>query len=61
MAAKKKTTRKKKRPSLRKAVNDACKACIYDPKAGGSWLQQVTECTSGEKGCPLYVVRPTCK
>jgi hypothetical protein len=60
MAARKKNTTKT-RPSLRKAVNDMCKTCIYDPNAGGTWLQQVTACTAGEKGCPLFVVRPTSK
>lgn len=42
--------------SLRKAINDKCKDCIYDPKAGGTWRQQVEECTCIR--CPLYPVRP---
>ena len=47
----------KKRPSLRKCINDHCKACIHDPKAAGTWRQQVTLCSV--TGCPLHVVRPT--
>jgi len=47
----------KKRPSLRKAINDQCKECIYDPHPGnGNWRQQVTACPSIQ--CPLYEVRP---
>lgn len=42
--------------SLRKAINDMCSACIYDPEAEGTWRQQVGDCTS--KGCPLYPYRP---
>jgi hypothetical protein len=52
----KKTTRK--RVSRKKAVEAMCKMCIYDPREPGTWLQQVTECTAGEDGCPLFVVRP---
>lgn len=45
-------------PSLRKAIDDHCKACIYDPYAEGlgKWREQVAACTSPE--CPLYPVRP---
>jgi hypothetical protein len=43
--------------SLRQAINDKCKECIYDPNAGGQWREQVEECTSGS--CPLFPVRPT--
>lgn len=43
--------------SLRKAINDKCRDCIYDPKSGfGTWRQQVEGCTS--RNCPLYPVRP---
>jgi hypothetical protein len=43
--------------SLRKAINDKCIECIYDPIGGpGTWRQQVEECTS--KSCPLFPVRP---
>ncbi len=43
--------------SLRKAINNKCIECIYDPIGGpGSWRQQVEACTS--KNCPLFPVRP---
>ena len=42
--------------SLRKAVNDKCKECIYDPKSQGTWRKQVEDCTS--RLCPLYSERP---
>lgn len=43
--------------SMRKAINDKCRECIYDPIAGkGTWRQQVEACTS--RKCPLYPVRP---
>lgn len=49
-----------KKPSLRKAVNDHCKGCIYDPLSGlGTWRQQVEKCTVIT--CPLYPVRPISK
>jgi hypothetical protein len=41
---------------LRRAVDDYCKACTYDPLAGGTWRQQVTLCPSSE--CSLYPIRP---
>jgi transposase-like protein len=45
------------RPSMRKAINDKCKECIYDPIGGnGTWVQQVRDCTSPE--CPLFGLRP---
>ena len=48
---------KVKRPSMRKAINEMCKWCIYDDKSGlGTWRQQVGGCTSTE--CPLYLLRP---
>ena len=43
--------------SLRAAINDKCKECIYDDIGGaGTWREQVTACTS--RTCPLYPVRP---
>jgi hypothetical protein len=43
--------------SLRKAINEKCKDCIYDPLSGlGNWRQQVTACTI--KTCSLWPVRP---
>ena len=48
---------KKKRPSLRQAINDQCKACIFDKAAAGTWKKQVEDCTATD--CSLYPVRPT--
>jgi len=46
-----------KRPSMRKAINDKCRECIYDPVSGsGNWRQQVEACSC--KSCPLYALRP---
>lgn len=42
--------------SMRKAINDKCKDCIYDPLAGGTWRQQVENCIADT--CPLYPYRP---
>ena len=44
------------RGHLRKAIDDYCKGCAYDPLAGGTWRQQVTLCPSSE--CQLYPIRP---
>lgn len=45
------------RGSRAKAINNFCKACIYDPHHGnGTWRQQVEACTS--VNCPLYPFRP---
>lgn len=48
-----------KRRSLRKCINAHCKCCIYDPKAAGTWRQQVTLCSVA--GCDLFPVKPTSK
>ena len=43
--------------SLRKAINDKCRECCYDPKSGlGTWRAQVEACPC--RSCPLYEVRP---
>jgi len=42
--------------SLRRAINDKCRDCIYDPLAGGTWRKQVEECKCTR--CPLWPVRP---
>jgi hypothetical protein len=42
--------------SLRQAINDMCRGCIYDSKAPGNWRQQTSACTSHE--CPLWPFRP---
>jgi len=51
-------TKGKKRTSLRGAINNYCKWCIFDSTQGseGGWRNQVAECTS--KDCPLFSVRP---
>lgn len=43
--------------SLRNAINEYCKSCIYDEMAMGTWKQQVTLCLVGN--CKLFDVRPT--
>ncbi len=48
-----------KKLSLRKCINEKCKSCIYDPKASGTWLQQVTICSVSD--CALYTARPKSK
>ncbi len=45
--------------SLRKAINDKCRDCSYDPYGKGNWRQQVTACTVTT--CPLWPVRPVSK
>ena len=47
---------KPRRPSMRKAINDMCKGCIYDDLCPGTWRQQVEACTYVE--CPLWPLRP---
>lgn len=42
--------------SLRNAINEMCKYCIYDSHSPGNWRQQVDACTSPK--CPLFLVRP---
>lgn len=42
--------------SLRAAINQTCKDCIYDPAAPGAWRQQVEGCTVTR--CGLHPVRP---
>lgn len=42
--------------SLRKAVDAHCKACIYDRAAGGTWREQVAQCSA--RACDLWPHRP---
>jgi hypothetical protein len=42
--------------SLRRAINDMCRSCIYDPHGNGTFLQQIEACTA--VACPLHRVRP---
>jgi hypothetical protein len=34
------------RPSLRQAIDNMCRGCIYDRGHGGTWREQVAECSS---------------
>ena len=47
--------------SLRSAINQTCRDCIYDEhaKGEGNWRQQVAKCTVSK--CGLYEVRPMSK
>ena len=45
-----------KKPSLRKSINEHCAECVFDSRAPGTRLQQITLCTV-EK-CHLWKVRP---
>lgn len=47
--------------SLRSAVNNYCRSCIYDPldKGAGNWRIQVMNCTVTK--CELYQFRPVSK
>ena len=42
--------------SLRTAVDQHCKQCIYDNLCPGTWRQQVTLCAIKE--CALWNIRP---
>ena len=43
--------------SLRRAINQKCRDCIYDPLSGhGTWRQQIAGCTV--YACPLWQFRP---
>ena len=42
--------------SLRNAINQMCKSCIYDPEVEGGWKQQVSLCDLS--ACPLWEHRP---
>lgn len=43
--------------SLRRAINEKCKDCIFDPQCGGGrWREQVAQCSA--RNCPLWPVRP---
>lgn len=43
--------------SLRKAIDEKCKECIYDALCSGSWRKQTEACEM--KDCALWDVRPT--
>lgn len=42
--------------SRKKAIDDFCKECNYDPLDKGNWRQQITACNMTT--CPLYAYRP---
>jgi len=42
--------------SLRKAINEMCRSCIYDKFSPGTWRDQTKACTVTK--CALYAVRP---
>ncbi len=42
--------------SLRKAINNKCRECIYDPLDKGTAAQQIACCVSSD--CSLHSVRP---
>ena len=42
--------------SLRNAINQKCKDCIYDPEVEGGWIQQVSQCDLS--ACSLWEHRP---
>lgn len=45
--------------SLRKAINEKCRECIYDSNCRGNWRQQVAACMSPD--CALFPYRPQSK
>ena len=45
--------------SLRQAINDKCRDCIYDPMVSHNWRKQVHLCEIDT--CPLSPVRPRSK
>jgi hypothetical protein len=42
--------------SMRKAINDKCKDCIYDKHSPGTWREQVAQCSC--ISCALWPLRP---
>ena len=42
--------------SLKKCIEEKCKDCTYDPLAGGTWREQVEQCTI--RTSALWPVRP---
>lgn len=42
--------------SLKQAINNMCKTCIYDKAEPGTWREQVENCSVTK--CELYEVRP---
>lgn len=48
-----------KKRSMRAAINEMCKSCIWDIHSPGNWRQQCTACAVTK--CPLYDFRPVSK
>jgi len=42
--------------SRKKAIDEMCKSCNFDPLDRGNWRQQITSCTITD--CALYPYRP---
>jgi len=40
----------------KQAIDENCKDCVYDPSNGGTWRQQVEDCTI--PSCSLFAFRP---
>ena len=40
----------------RRAVNEMCRSCIYDPGSPGTWRAQAQACTAPH--CALWKIRP---
>lgn len=38
------------------AINSYCRSCIHDPRAAGTWREQVAICQCVD--CPLWTYRP---
>lgn len=47
---------RKRKGVLRRAIDQHCKQCVYDPKETGTWREQVTLCAV--ESCKLHPVRP---
>lgn len=45
-----------KRYGLRAALNAKCRDCIHDPLAGGTWREQVAQCSAVD--CSIWPLRP---
>jgi len=57
--AKSEANKQKKYKTIRAAVKAHCIGCIYDPLAGGTSIQQITNCPVTR--CELYEWRPISK
>lgn len=45
--------------SMRRAIDQMCKSCIYDDFQPGTWRAQTENCVSST--CPLFKFRPLSK